>query len=352
MADIESDRNIGMSTPDKTTGEDHDGLDRYSDDVKLRTNLDDGTSRLDDTVLSSSSSHVNETEISVDTPNDSGPQWATAGELGVEDEDVPTIAAGIRRHNFLPAVSGRTVGMVVGNCTREMAKEQRPIRQDEKQAVFSILKAFNSITPLTASISEEFRLDGLLRLILGETGFECKPFEYPEPLQRNALILSTRLGAEVEAAADGASAASLSPESSSSTSSNARDSKRSRTSGSSPQSTGISSVSGHLDLDDPLLKNAMRGIVFSGSQRRSYRLDPNDSTHVRNCNIFGDNGLEVGQWWPLRVCALRDGAHGAIQGGIAGNARHGAFSVVVSSKLTIPFLPYSYLPLCSPYCRL
>ena len=335
----EGDSNVGKSTRHESIKEEHDDLDGPSENLKPSTNSDEDISCLENTTLSNSTSIVEGTEISVDTESEPGVQWATAGELGVEDQEVPTAAAGIHKHKFLPGISGRPVDMIVGTCTLQMAKEQRAIRHDEKQAVFSILKAFNSITPLTASIAEDFRLQGLLRLILGETRFECKPFEYPEPLQRNALILFTRLDVELEAAASEARATSSSPEPNPSSSANARDSKWRRTSGTPPQAIVTSSRSGHLDLDDPVLTYAMRGIVFSGSQRRSYRLDPNDSSHVRNCNIFGHNGLRIGQWWPLRVCALRDGAHGAMQGGIAGNSRSGAFSVVVSSMFTIPFPP-------------
>jgi hypothetical protein len=44
----------------------------------------------------------------------------------------------------------------------------------------------------------------------------------------------------------------------------------------------------------------------------------------------GDNGLEIGQWWPLQICAVRDGAHGALQAGIYYD-RDGAISVILGS---------------------
>ncbi|KAM0723464.1 hypothetical protein Q7P37_000450 [Cladosporium fusiforme] len=50
----------------------------------------------------------------------------------------------------------------------------------------------------------------------------------------------------------------------------------------------------------------------------------------RDAKVFGDNGLTVGDWWPMQLLALFHGAHGARMGGIAGNAQTGAYSVVTS----------------------
>lgn len=49
-----------------------------------------------------------------------------------------------------------------------------------------------------------------------------------------------------------------------------------------------------------------------------------------SCNYVGHGNLVNGQWWPLQMCAMRDGAHGEIQGGIHGKVGEGAFSVVIS----------------------
>ena len=47
-------------------------------------------------------------------------------------------------------------------------------------------------------------------------------------------------------------------------------------------------------------------------------------------NCIGSGKLVNGQWWPLQICALRDGAHGDIEGGISGMPGLGACSIVVS----------------------
>ncbi|WPH03885.1 E3 ubiquitin-protein ligase ORTHRUS 1 [Acrodontium crateriforme] len=50
----------------------------------------------------------------------------------------------------------------------------------------------------------------------------------------------------------------------------------------------------------------------------------------RDCKVFGDNGLEVGQWFARRLVALFRGAHGSSQAGIVGDGNSGAYSIVVS----------------------
>lgn len=74
----------------------------------------------------------------------------------------------------------------------------------------------------------------------------------------------------------------------------------------------------------------MRGILISSSGVRSYCINSRFST--RDSNVAGNNGLSVGDWWPMQICALRDGAHGARISGIAGSKLNGAFSIVVSGQ--------------------
>ncbi|KAF7191739.1 E3 ubiquitin-protein ligase ORTHRUS 1 [Pseudocercospora fuligena] len=58
----------------------------------------------------------------------------------------------------------------------------------------------------------------------------------------------------------------------------------------------------------------------------------NDEYQAKDCSKFGDNGLQVGQWFPYRLSALFHGAHGHSQAGIHGSAAIGAYSVVVSGQ--------------------
>lgn len=49
----------------------------------------------------------------------------------------------------------------------------------------------------------------------------------------------------------------------------------------------------------------------------------------KSCNYTGEGNLVNGQWWPLQICAMRDGAHGELEGGIHGQAGKWAYSIVL-----------------------
>src|SRR5271170_251905 len=75
--------------------------------------------------------------------------------------------------------------------------------------------------------------------------------------------------------------------------------------------------------------DAMRGIIVKRGRNGMKVYTVNKAYH-RPASIFGHNGIKVGDWWPLQICALRDGAHGSRMGGIAGKANLGAYSVIIS----------------------
>ena len=89
------------------------------------------------------------------------------------------------------------------------------------------------------------------------------------------------------------------------------------------------------DADHPAYGKGgvMDGIILRrnlASKRDSRLLDPSRSH--RSAKVFGHNNLQVGQWWPMQICLVRDGGHGSSQGGIYGNEATGAFSVTVSGN--------------------
>ncbi|KAF2707271.1 hypothetical protein K504DRAFT_504449 [Pleomassaria siparia CBS 279.74] len=51
---------------------------------------------------------------------------------------------------------------------------------------------------------------------------------------------------------------------------------------------------------------------------------------VHSADFYGEGDLIMGQWWPTQLCTVRDGAHGAAQGGIYGQTGKGAYSIVVA----------------------
>lgn len=84
------------------------------------------------------------------------------------------------------------------------------------------------------------------------------------------------------------------------------------------------------DLDGFILRgiNVTKGISESGRTQISYSI-ASPYLQKRSANVPGDNGLMNGEWWPLRICALRDGAHGKTEAGIHGTQALGALSIVV-----------------------
>ncbi|KFY31725.1 hypothetical protein V493_00854 [Pseudogymnoascus sp. VKM F-4281 (FW-2241)] len=85
------------------------------------------------------------------------------------------------------------------------------------------------------------------------------------------------------------------------------------------------------DLDSHLLRGitSEKGRLESGMKRTSHKLDKKYSMK-KSANVVGDNSLVNGQWWPNRICALRDGAHGEQEAGIHGQIGKGTYSVVVA----------------------
>lgn len=81
----------------------------------------------------------------------------------------------------------------------------------------------------------------------------------------------------------------------------------------------------------------MRGIDYrkkkgkNDKSRVGSALIPDYPNRIR-AGEFGDNDLVNGQWWPILLAALRDGAHGAAQAGIHGAVGQGAYSILVSGS--------------------
>lgn len=79
----------------------------------------------------------------------------------------------------------------------------------------------------------------------------------------------------------------------------------------------------NADFDPALLK----GIELSQTVKRGAgggKKNTRRNTHYKledgypfkkNPQVIGHNGLIIGDWWPLQICALRDGAHGEMEAG-------------------------------------
>ncbi|KAI8933759.1 hypothetical protein NX059_009472 [Plenodomus lindquistii] len=84
----------------------------------------------------------------------------------------------------------------------------------------------------------------------------------------------------------------------------------------------------YQDFDQDIL----RGIITAkGKDRNGDRIDPRyREKHPASAKYYGEGNLVLGQWWPTQLCTVRDGAHGAAQGGIFGEKDRGAYSIVLS----------------------
>lgn len=88
-------------------------------------------------------------------------------------------------------------------------------------------------------------------------------------------------------------------------------------------------MSGQID------PHLFRGIVTkkgTGKEERGFKSHSiqKDFPGKVTCNYIGAGNLVNGQWWPLQMCAKRDGAHGEVEAGIHGQKDKGAYSVVIS----------------------
>ena len=90
-------------------------------------------------------------------------------------------------------------------------------------------------------------------------------------------------------------------------------------------------VSGNYD---PHLLRGLTSKKRENDQDKVYRTHRLDNAYMfrRTCNVSGYNSLVNGQWWPLQICALRDGAHGEMEAGIHGQTNVGAYSIVLSGS--------------------
>ncbi|KAH0556107.1 hypothetical protein GP486_005960 [Trichoglossum hirsutum] len=83
-------------------------------------------------------------------------------------------------------------------------------------------------------------------------------------------------------------------------------------------------------LDPHLLRGIDTERKGTGAKHTGHKLRK-DYLGIVSCSVWGENNLQNGQWWPLQICAKRDGGHGEIEGGIHGQTGKGAFSVVLSN---------------------
>ncbi|KAL8742430.1 MAG: hypothetical protein Q9190_005080 [Brigantiaea leucoxantha] len=194
-------------------------------------------------------------------------------------------------------------------------RQPRSLTTDEHIRLNHILKACAALDPITHSTEKFLQLKGLLSIVAGI--LPNTAWSFPEPEKSLAADTYDKFSAQNWGIPPSQQAPSLQATTNRSPLSS-RNTLASR-----PRITIPSP-------NHPIYGSSgiMRGIVIARSPHQSYRLDP--SYPRRSCKVFGHNDTSVGQWWPTQLCALRDGAHGHIQGGISGTEAAGAFSIVIS----------------------
>ena len=255
---------------------------------------------------------------------------STAVDYGLEAQDVPKTAADALRFSFDPDNKGKPTYRIIGLMTTSMINHKRELTLKERQMAFNILQSFASMQKITQSNDKMLGITMILNHILGESPHAKGPYEFPEPFPKDAAIILDRIEGLIAAEPAAVAVPALQDLDLNSPSS-PRAAKKRRT----------SAVPARLNLADPTLRDIMHDIIITEGLRRSYKI-ADDATR-RDCDVIGHNGLTVGQWWPYRVCAIRDGAHGAMMAGIAGGEKTGTFSIVVSGNTKIrPLLHLQY----------
>ncbi len=256
---------------------------------------------------------------------------STAEDLGLVAEEVPSTPAGITSYPFDPRNPRKTIMRIMSRLFVEMINHRRGMKEPERQIVFNILTSIASLHSITAELNRSLGFTYVLRGVLGELPKAKGPYEFPEPFQKNAAIILARIEEDL-AAEQAMEEAQMKTEPL--TTPTVQSPKRQRTSRSHTSPTQTQTLV-PIPVDEAKMRQTLRGVLIVDGGRRSYKLDPNANPPPRSCNVRGHNGLTVGQWWPLRMCAIRDGAHGSSVGGIAGGEKSGAFSIVVSSKCIV-----------------
>jgi len=239
--------------------------------------------------------------------------------IGLEAQNVPVVAQDIVKFHYDARKPGKPLRLVLGEITMKLIHKKQPLDDHERQIVYNVLKSFASLKHVDSAIEKQLLLLDVLKLITGDSERVKRHYKFPDPFPQIAAFILANVEQDLateQITADEAAAAeatSVQPST-----------KRRKTSNPTPQVP--LSISEQATLD----------YIMRNIEDRKIK----DKATSRSANLVGHNGIAVGQWWPFRLCALRDGAHGAMQAGIAGTEHDGAYSIVVSGMAwdTTPLL--------------
>ncbi|KAL2038782.1 hypothetical protein N7G274_008540 [Stereocaulon virgatum] len=246
--------------------------------------------------------------------------------IGIVPREVPNDPIAISNFDFDPENRGKKAHAIIAGLVIKLQRPYGKLSTKESQFVIDILRALSQIPKIIEAVEMSLRLRWILMGIIGNCPTTRKACAFPDHFQRHSATLLEKVDQDLsigETAVDEDTDSSSSPQ----PTRPARKRARSTTSASTPNRTARHQKSA---TNHPLMSGMMRGItVTQADKRRAYKIA--DKSIIIDPNVAGHNGLQMGQWWPLRHFAFRDGAHGSVMSGIAGGERSGAFSVVVSS---------------------
>ena len=190
------------------------------------------------------------------------------------------------------------------------------------QTVCDILKMISQLEVIKPE--RKGIINYVLAAIMGETPRVTEPYSFPDPFPAWANIVKDRVAELMlhEVPLDDVTTPTL-------PAAPLVDSKKRKRSTPNASHSGQHST---LDINDPEVRKAMYNITRGGgSERKTIKIA--DPSKTLDYNVWGNNGLQIGAWYPYRLNALQAGAHGSAQGGIAGGAQEGAKSIVVGGMI-------------------
>lgn len=269
--------------------------------------------------IAAAASNESEKTAPAFAPDDVDCIMTKAESIGFKSMIVPSSPNAILTFPFYPEIGRHEPQAIIGRLIVKLMKPEE-LTKNERQIVFNILKALSQIETFTRAAEEALQINFMLTGVLGEWPKASRPYKFPEVFQQAAAAIS----AKVEGDLDIEEVVDETPPTPTSPPPATTGKKRKRKS----PNAGRSAARELPNIHNPSYKGIMCGIVISNEGNASYKLA--DKSMRVPANVFGHNGLQIGDWWPKWICALRDGAHGRTQGGIYSRLGVGAFSIVVS----------------------
>jgi len=93
-------------------------------------------------------------------------------------------------------------------------------------------------------------------------------------------------------------------------------------------------------FETDLYRGLVRGGKGTGSSADKLAKDKDGHFRLMNPRTHGDGILVNGSWYPTQLAVLRDGGHGASQGGITASPEDGAYSVIMAGGMDPKGRPY------------